>query len=109
MDFIAPPAAKAADPAQATVFFDGGYAVNAASPNKEAALKLVNWMGTKEFGDKFTELLGNISPIKGVAINDPLLAEVAELNKTAMPISTSSISASRSRPVPNCCRPTSPR
>ena len=83
MDFIAPPKAAAADPALATVFFDGGYAVNAASPNQEAALKLVNWMGTKEFGDKFTELLGNISPIKDVAINDPLLAEVAELNKTA--------------------------
>jgi|AraplaMF_Cvi_mMS_1032046.scaffolds.fasta_scaffold00034_43 raffinose/stachyose/melibiose transport system substrate-binding protein len=85
MDFIAPPAAKAGDIPQATKFFDGGYAVNAASPNKEAALKLVAWMGTKEFGDKFTALLGNISPIKGVEVKDPLLAEVAKLNETAMP------------------------
>ncbi|MBY3307956.1 extracellular solute-binding protein [Rhizobium laguerreae] len=84
-DFIAPPAAKAGDIPQATKFYDGGYAVNAASPNKEAALKLVNWMGTKEFGDKFSALLHNISPIKGVDIKDPLLAKVAKLNETAMP------------------------
>ncbi len=42
-------------------------------------------MGTKEFGDKFSALLGNISPIKGVEIKDPLLAKVAKLNETAMP------------------------
>jgi raffinose/stachyose/melibiose transport system substrate-binding protein len=85
MDFIAPPAAKAGDVPQATKFYDGGYAVNAASSNKEAALKLVTWMGTKEFGDKFSALLGNVSPIKGVEIKDPLLSEVAKLNETAMP------------------------
>jgi raffinose/stachyose/melibiose transport system substrate-binding protein len=85
MDFIAPPLAKAGDSPQATKFFDGGYAVNAASPNKQAALKLVAWMGTPEFGNKFSKLLGNISPIKGVVINDPLLAEVAKLNETALP------------------------
>jgi len=85
MDFVAPPTPKAGDPGTVTKFYDGGYAVNAASPNKEAALKLVNWMGTKQFGDKFSALLGNISPIKGVVINDPLLAEVATLNQTAMP------------------------
>ena len=65
-DFIAPPSAKAGDPPEAAVFYDGGYAVNAASPNKDAALKLVNWMGTPAFGNKFSALLGNISPIKGV-------------------------------------------
>ncbi|MBA1141800.1 extracellular solute-binding protein [Mesorhizobium neociceri] len=85
MDFIAPPTAKAGDTPQVTKFFDGGYAVNAKSANKEAALKLVNWMGTKEFGDKFSALLGNISPIKGVVIKDELLAHVAKLNETAMP------------------------
>jgi len=84
-DFIAPPAAKAGDPPEAAVFYDGGYSVNAASPNKDAALKLVNWMGTKEFGDKFSSLLGNISPIKGVTISDPLLSEVVKLNATALP------------------------
>jgi raffinose/stachyose/melibiose transport system substrate-binding protein len=85
MDFIAPPAAKAGDTPEVTKFYDGGYAVNAASPNKEAALKLVNYMGTKDFGDKLVSLLGNISPIKGVEVKDALLSEVASLNQTAMP------------------------
>jgi raffinose/stachyose/melibiose transport system substrate-binding protein len=85
MDFIAPPAATAGDPPRASDFYDGGYAVNAASANKEAALKLVNWMGTKEYGDAFSNTLGNVSPIQGVGITDPLLNRVAELNKTAVP------------------------
>ena len=85
MGFIAPPAAKAGAPSYVTKFYDGGYAVNAASKNKEAALKLVNYMGTQAFGDKLAALLGDISPIKGVEIRDPLLSQVATLNQTAMP------------------------
>ena len=42
-------------------------------------------MGTKPFGDKLASLLGDISPVRGVEIKDPLLAEVAKLNETAMP------------------------
>ncbi|MCX7384288.1 MAG: hypothetical protein NT133_23355 [Alphaproteobacteria bacterium] len=45
-------------------------------------------MGTKQFGDKFAALLGNISPIKGVTLSDPMLAEVAKLNETSMPYIT---------------------
>jgi raffinose/stachyose/melibiose transport system substrate-binding protein len=85
MDFVGPPSAKAGEAGPVTKFYDGGYAVNAASPNKEAALKLVDYMGTKAFGDKLVGLLGNISPIKGVEVKDPLLSEVATLNQTAMP------------------------
>jgi raffinose/stachyose/melibiose transport system substrate-binding protein len=85
MDFIAPPAAKAGDPPQAAIFYDGGYAVNAASTNKDAALKLVNWMGSLDFGNQFSNDLGNVSPIKGVVITDPILAEVAKLGATALP------------------------
>lgn len=85
MDFVAPPAAKAGQPSYVTKFYDGGYAVNAASANKEAALQVVNYMGTKAFGDKLVSLLGDVSPIKGVEVKDPLLAAVARLNETAMP------------------------
>lgn len=85
MEFNAPPAAKAGEPRLVSLFFDGGYAVNAKSDKKDAALKLVRHMATKEFGDKFSALLGNISPIKGVEITDPMLARVAELNPTSVP------------------------
>ena len=85
MSFIAPPAPAAGAPRLVSKFFDGGYAVNAKSSNQADALKLVRWMGTKQLGDKFSALLGNISPIKGVALTDPLLAEVAKLNETSAP------------------------
>lgn len=79
-DFIAPPAPEAGQARPVSLFYDGGYAVNAKSANQADALKLVRWMGTKDFGDRFSALLGNISPISGVEINDPLLARVAALN-----------------------------
>jgi raffinose/stachyose/melibiose transport system substrate-binding protein len=85
LDFIAPPAPKVGDPRYVSKFFDGGYAVNAKSANGADALKLVRWMGTKQYGDKFAALLGNISPIKGVVIQDPLLAQVATLNEVSIP------------------------
>ena len=88
MTFIAPPAPQAGAPRLVSKFFDGGYAVNAKSTNQADALKLVRWMGTKQFGDKFSALLGNISPIKGVTIADPMLAEVAKLNETSAPYIT---------------------
>ncbi len=88
MSFIAPPAPAAGAPRLVSKFFDGGYAVNAKSTNQADALKLVRWMGTKQFGDKFSALLGNISPIKGVTIADPMLAEVAKLNETSAPYIT---------------------
>lgn len=85
MSFIAPPAPAAGAPRLVSKFFDGGYAVNAKSANQADALKLVRWMGTKQFGDKFAGLLGNISPIQGVELKDPMLAEVARLNETSAP------------------------
>ena len=85
MDFIAPPAPSTGAPRYVTKFYDGGYAVNAKSPHQADAVKLVRYMATKAYGDRFAALLGNISPIKGVVIADPLLAHVAALNATSMP------------------------
>ena len=85
MAFIAPPAPEAGMARYVSKFFDGGFAVNAKSANKDDAVKLVRYMGTPAFGTKFSALLGNISPIGGVTISDPLLADVAKLNGTAMP------------------------
>lgn len=85
MTFVAPPAPKAGDPQLVSLFYDGGYAVNAKSEKKDAALKLVRFMATPQFGTKFSSLLGNISPIKGAEITDPLLKVVAGLNATSWP------------------------
>ncbi len=68
-----------------TWFYDGGYAVNAKSSQQEDALKLVRFMATKPFGDRFVQLLGNISPIPGVVVEDELLGRVAGLSATSAP------------------------
>ncbi len=85
LDFIAPPAPKSGDPRYVSKFFDGGYAVNSKSNDQPDAIKLICWMGTREYGDKFSALLGNISPINGVVLQDSLLAKVAKLNEVSVP------------------------
>ncbi len=60
-------------------WMDGSYGVNALSDSPDAAKELVNWMGTPEFGQMFTEQIKQLSAIPGMTPTDPLLAEFAEL------------------------------
>ncbi|MBL8700392.1 MAG: extracellular solute-binding protein [Alphaproteobacteria bacterium] len=85
MDFVAPPAPAAGQSQLVSVFYDGGYAINAKTANQADAVKLVRYMSTKAFGDRFSALLGNISPIRDVQIEDALLAKVARLNQQSLP------------------------
>ncbi|ASU85147.1 hypothetical protein CDO52_22245 [Nocardiopsis gilva YIM 90087] len=55
-------------------FADGSYGVNASSQNKDAAVELVAWMATEEFGRAFAEELHQIPAVPGVEPTDPLLA-----------------------------------
>jgi raffinose/stachyose/melibiose transport system substrate-binding protein len=83
LEFHAPPAPAAGQPRLVSLFYDGGYAINAKTEKKDAALKLIRHLATPEFGTKFSEILGNISPIAGAKIADPMLAGIAELNKVS--------------------------
>jgi raffinose/stachyose/melibiose transport system substrate-binding protein len=85
MEFHAPPAPKAGDKRLVSLFYDGGYAINAKATRKDDCVKVLRYLATKEFGDKFSELLGNISPIPGVEAKDPMLAAVAKLNAESVP------------------------
>ncbi len=60
-------------------WMDGSFGVNAMSDSPEAAKELVNWMGTPEFGQMFTEKIKQLSAIPGMVPTDPLLIEFAEL------------------------------
>lgn len=84
LGLFASPVAKTGDPRLVALYYDGGYAINAASKNREAALAFLRFLGTPEFGTQFSNELQNISPIKGVAFENPLLKEVAALNESAM-------------------------
>jgi len=82
---LAAPGLTAEDEKLVSLYFDGGYAVNAKSPNQEAALKFMNYVASAEFGNAFANSLNNISTVPGVTFEDPLLAEVAELNQNSIP------------------------
>lgn len=85
MDFVAPPSPTAGAARPVSVFYDGGYAINAKSAHEDDAATLLRFMASKPFGDKFTALLGNLSPIPGVVVKDDLLAKVAALDTVSMP------------------------
>ena len=67
-------------------WYDGAYGVSANSDNPDEAMALVDWMGTQEFGQMYTELIKQLSAVPGTVPEDPLLAEFGELF-TASPVS----------------------
>lgn len=82
---FAAPGKTAQDEKLVAIYFDGGYAANAKTQHKEAALKFLNYLASKDFGQAFANSLKNISTVPGVTFDDPLLAEVAELNQHSIP------------------------
>jgi raffinose/stachyose/melibiose transport system substrate-binding protein len=75
----APPGSPDPDALHVPGWMDGSYGVNPDSPDREAALELVRWMGTPEFGELFTNELRQLSAVPGVAPQDPTLARIAEM------------------------------
>lgn len=77
--FAAPPAPGAVLDGPVTPgWADMSFGVNARSTHQKEALELVAWMATKEFGQRFTDELKQISPVPGVTASDPLLAEMQQ-------------------------------
>lgn len=63
--FLSPPDEAGQEPAS-YVFVDGGYAVNAASEVQEAALELVRYSATVDYGQAFSDITQEMSSIPGV-------------------------------------------
>ncbi len=77
--FRVPPAPDSVhDGPLAPGWMDGSYGVNANSDAKEEAIKLVEWMGTPEFGQMFTEKIKQLSPLPQAKPTDPLLQKFAD-------------------------------
>lgn len=85
MGVFAAPGMTAGDEKLVGLYFDGGYAANAAGSNKEAAITFLNYLASVEFGQAFADTLSNISTVPGVSFDNPLLAEVNELNQSSIP------------------------
>jgi len=75
---VPPPPNSVHDGPLAPGWMDGSYGVNANSDAKEEAIKLVEWMGTPEFAQMFTEKIKQLSPLPQAKPTDPLLQEFAD-------------------------------
>ncbi len=72
--------------ARVYVYMDGSYGLNSASKNRDAALKVLNYTATTEFGAIFSAITGEMTAMKGVTLpaNKPVLAEAYDVaNKLA--------------------------
>lgn len=74
--FNVPPAPGAAvDKTLVPGYVDGSFGVSAKSPKREAALDLVRWMASAEFGRAYSTELRQISAVPNVQPEDKLLAQ----------------------------------
>ena len=77
-DFMPAPPLVAGGPSYVSTFVDGNYAVNAKSANRADALKFLNYLASKDFGQKFTVELAQVSAVPGTKAKDPVLLNVSE-------------------------------
>ncbi|KKX55463.1 MULTISPECIES: ABC transporter substrate-binding protein [Brevibacillus] len=66
-----------------TTWVDGSYAVNAKSKHKAEALKFLEFMASKKFGELFANEFKRISAIPGVTTSDALVNKMAELSASS--------------------------
>jgi raffinose/stachyose/melibiose transport system substrate-binding protein len=74
--FMAAPPLTAGGKSWVSTFADGNYSINANTKNREAALKFVNYLGSREFGQELTKELRQNTAVPGVKTADPLLTSV---------------------------------
>jgi raffinose/stachyose/melibiose transport system substrate-binding protein len=81
IDFIPGFAAKKGEPAQITTWVDGSYGIAKSSKHQEQAVKFIEFVASKKFGQLFSDTLTRVSPIKGVEPQHPLLKKMAALSE----------------------------
>jgi raffinose/stachyose/melibiose transport system substrate-binding protein len=79
MGAFPPPVVNAGDTCYISDHTDIGIGLNAASPNKDAAMKFLSWVASPEFGTIFANALPGFYPLSStpVEIQDPLAQEFA--------------------------------
>ena len=64
--FMAPPA-DSSQSEHIYAFLDGGYGLNAKANNKKAAIEVLKYTGTKEYGQMYTDMFGEMSAYPGIS------------------------------------------
>lgn len=80
---VPPPPGAVVDQPMTPGWVDASFGVNADSPDKEAAIELVTWMATPEFGQMVSDELKQLNPAEGVTAEDPVLQEISELHSAS--------------------------
>lgn len=76
---VPPPPGAVVNQPLAAGWADGSFSINANSPDQDAAVDLLNWMASPEFGQLFADEIKQFSAIKGVEYTDPVMKEIGEL------------------------------
>ena len=64
-----------------TTWVDGSYSVNAKSPHKAEAMKFMEFMTTKKFGETFANTFSRIPAVPGVTVQDPLVNKMSDMSQ----------------------------
>jgi raffinose/stachyose/melibiose transport system substrate-binding protein len=85
-DVFAIPGEDPSKPAYVSVYADMNFAMNAGGKQKDAAVKFLRFLSSKEFGNAMIKEMKMISSVPGVnASSEPFIARVLELQKNATP------------------------
>jgi len=85
-DIFLPPVAKAGDTPYVSVYADGSYAMNTATPNKDAALTLLKFFASKDTGEMHVKVIKWFTAVPGVdASSDPFISKVLGFQKNNTP------------------------
>ena len=79
------PSAEPGGKRMVATWLDGGYAVNSASENKDAALKFIQFTASQPFGQMLTDKLANVAAVEGAVSSDPLLAKISGFHSETTP------------------------
>lgn len=81
------PADKAGEPAYTSTWVDGSYGLTTDAVNRDAAIKVLNYMATKEFAQQFADKLGWPPVRNDVVIGDdkPVLQQMIKMQEHSVP------------------------
>jgi raffinose/stachyose/melibiose transport system substrate-binding protein len=85
-DIFLPPVAKAGDTQSVAVYADGSYAMNTATPHKDAALKLLKFFASKDTGEMHVNAIKWVTAVPGVdTSSDPFIGKILDFQKNNTP------------------------
>jgi raffinose/stachyose/melibiose transport system substrate-binding protein len=85
-DIFLPPVAKAGDTSYVSVYADGSYAMNTATPYKDESLALLKFFAGKDTGEMHVKAIQWVTAVPGVdTASDPFIAKILQFQRNNTP------------------------